>query len=174
MKTVINIIIVSLLLSASNAFGQHERVVANGTFEGLTLQGVNITNLVVMDKNFKDLNDALGPPLESRRQPEFAEPSWVFTYEGFELTYIQLSSRGPELLKVVVNSPKVNFKIGQYNLFEMEKPDPMLRGNSFLKGKKIEKDLDDYLKFEGKIEYVEFEYCDNKLNSIIFKRDMQI
>jgi len=174
MKTVINIIIVSILLSASNGFGQNEKIVSSGTFEGLTLQGVRVGDLVMMDRNFKELHDALGPPIESRRQPEFAEPGWVFTYKGFELTYIQLSSRGPELLKVVVNNPKVEFRIGENKLFEMNKPDSMLRGDSFLKGKKIEKDLDDYLKFDGEIQYIEFEYCDDKLNSITFKRDMQI
>jgi hypothetical protein len=174
MKTVINIIILSILLSAGSAFGQNEKIVASGTFEGLTIQGVRVGDLVMMDKNFKGLHDALGPPIESRRQPEFAEPGWVFTYNGFELTYIQLSSRGPELLKAVVNSPKVNFKIDKNNLFEINKPDSMLRNNSFLKGKKIENDLDDYLKFEGEIQYIEFEYCDDKLNSITFKRDMQI
>ncbi len=174
MKTAIKIIVLCLLISSNNALAQNEKVVVNGTFENLILEEVDVFSLVMMDKNFKRLYDSFGHPLDSSFEDRFTEALWVFTYKGFKLTYIQLSPRGPELLKVEVTSPKVKFKMGENDLFKMEKPNSILNGRSFITGKKVKADLDDYLKFDGKLQYIEFDYIDNKLNTITFKRDLQI
>lgn len=106
---------------ANDLFAQQEKVLVEVVLEGLKLEQVDVHELVKMYSGFQPLVDMLGSPKDSTYSEKFSEALWVFKYEGFEMTYIQLSPVGPELLNITVKSPEVEFNLRGAKLFNLKK-----------------------------------------------------
>mgnify|MGYP003149724743 CR=1 FL=1 len=168
MKTVINIIIASLLLM-NVTIAQDAVMLAKGSFDNLKIKGMPLEDLYEIDNGFEELRE-LGKPLKVDSVYLSAEPKWIYYYLGFTLTFVQFFPTGPELFEVEVTDPEAEFYYSGNNLFENSRQ--ALRNSlGQIELEEISSQLTDSEKFGDGHCYLEYHYSSDVLKRIIFRID---
>lgn len=174
-KSISTFIYLLIFLIGNNIYSQESRTFlgTEETINSLSINGLGIKDLNEPGKFFENLEN-LGKPLNIKYSETFVEKLWIYEYNGFQLTFVNVNGY-PELLELNINNLNTEFKIclNDKRLNEKELLNELKNSNK-LKGIKtrfIEKGVKNSEKFEGKAYFLEINVNNNyeKVAFILFK-----
>jgi hypothetical protein len=168
----VTLTVVLSLSGLFNVVAQERRIVIQGNHLDLQLGDVHVDDLYFMDKEFIKL-EKLGTPEDVHFEDRFSELYWVYSFENFNLTYVDHGD-GPVLYQLEVHTPTQDIQLEGVDVTTLHTVKEDTFGSNNNPVIQVDKDAYDNKKFGDFIKYIEVIIQNDRVTKLIYRYDLQI